>query len=202
MVRRALLRSALVVLAWLALVNGTLNWVGGAGVFLLSPFHLHARLEALKLYALHRPLCLFRGHPPLPAVIAAAERRERIPPGLLLAVVEVESGLQSHRISSTGAVGPAQLLPSTARSLGVGDPFDSAEGIDGSARYLAMQLRRFHSIPLAVAAYNAGPEAVRGGVPENGETRSYVERVTERFALHRRALGRDAGARAPGRPSG
>lgn len=196
------MRAALVVLAWLALVNGTLNWVGGAGVFLLSPFHLHARLEALRIYALHRPTCLFRGHPPLPAVIAAAERREHLPRGLLLAVVEVESGLVPHRISATGAVGPGQLLPSTARALGVEDPFDSAEGIDGSARYLSMQLRRFHAIPLALAAYNAGPEAVKAGVPDNGETRAYVERVTARFDRHRRAVGRDAGAGAPARPSG
>jgi soluble lytic murein transglycosylase-like protein len=196
------LRSALVALAWLALVNGTLNWVGGAGVFLLSPFHLRARLEALRLYALHRPTCLFRGHPALPPLIAAAERREHLPPGLLLAVVEVESGLQTHRISATGAVGAGQLLPSTARGLGVGDPFDSAEAIEGSARYLSMQLRRFHAIRLALAAYNAGPEAVKGDVPDNAETRAYVEQVSARYARHHRALGRDAGAGAPERPSG
>jgi soluble lytic murein transglycosylase-like protein len=195
-------RAVLVAVLWLAAVNGTVNWVGGGGVFLLSPFHLRARVEALRLYALHRPTCLFRGHPALPPLIAAAEQREHLPRGLLLSVVEVESGLVPHRISSTGAVGPAQLLPSTARSLSVGDPFDSAEAIDGSARYLSMQLRRFHSIPLAVAAYNAGPEAVRGEVPDNAETRAYVEQVTARFARHRAALGRDAGARASGRPSG
>jgi soluble lytic murein transglycosylase-like protein len=195
------LRATLVLLAWLALVNGTLNFVGGAGVFLLSPFHLDARLEALRLYALHRPTCLFGGHPPLEPVIAAAERRERLPRGLLLAVVEVESGLQAHRISSTGASGPGQLLPSTARWLGVRDPFDTEEGIDGSARYLAMQLRRFRSIALALAAYNAGPEAVRGGVADSAETRAYVQQVTARYIRHHRGLGRD-GAGAPRRPSG
>jgi len=195
-------RAGLVFLAWLALVNGTLNWVGGAGVFLFSPFHLRARLEALRLYALHRPTCLFRGHPALPPLIAAAERREHLPRGLLLAVVEVESGLIPHRISWTGAVGPAQLLPSTARGLSVRDPFDSEEAIDGSARYLAMQLRRFHSIRLALAAYNAGPEAVKGDVPESAETREYVEQVSARYARHRSALGRDVAAGAPGRPSG
>ena len=196
------MRAALVVVAWLMLVNGTLNLVGGAGVFLLSPFHLSARLEALRLYALHRPTCLFGGHRPLPPVIAAAEWREHLPQGLLLAVVEVESGLQTHRISATGAVGPGQLLPSTARWLRVEDPFDTVEGVNGSARYLSMQLRRFRSISLALAAYNAGPEAVRGGVPGNAETRAYVEQVTARYVRHHRGRGRERGAGAPRRPSG
>jgi len=170
----------------LALVNGSLNAIGGADVFLLSPFHFQARVRALGRYALHRPRCAFRAHPPIGPVIAAAERRNGLPAGLLDALVDVESGGRPHSISSTGAMGPGQLLPSTARLLGVGDPFDSEESVDGSARYLAEQLRRFRSVRLAVAAYNAGPGVVAGGGAWPDETRAYVEQVTQRYARRRR----------------
>lgn len=170
----------------LALVNGALDAIGGADVFLLSPLHFQARVRALGRYALHRPHCAFRAHPPLAPLISAAERRHGLPAGLLDALVETESGGRPHSISSTGAMGPGQLLPSTARSLGVADPFDSAEAVDGSARYLAEQLRRFRSVRLAVAAYNAGPGVVAGGGAWPDETRVYVERVTERYARRRR----------------
>ena len=166
-------------------MNGALNAIGGAEVFLLSPLHFRARVRALGLYALHRPHCAFRAHPPLTPLVAAAERRHGLPPGLLEALVEVESGGRPHSISGAGAVGPAQLLPSTARALGVGDPFDSEEAVDGSARYLADQLRRFRSVRLALAAYNAGPGAV--GAPWPDETRAYVDQVTERYARRRRS---------------
>jgi len=168
-------------------VNGALAAIGGADVFLLSPLHFQARVRALGRYALHRPRCAFRTHPPLGPVIAAAAKRHGLPPGLLEALVETESGGRPHSISSTGAMGPGQLVPSTARALGVDDPFDSEEAVDGSARYLAEQLRRFHSVRLAVAAYNAGPSAVAGGGAWPDETRVYVEQVTERYARRRRA---------------
>jgi len=184
--RRALGRAVLLAGVVVALVNGALDIIGGADVFLLSPLHFRARARALGLYALHRPRCAFRAHPPLTPLVSAAERRHGLPPGLLEALVEVESGGRVHSISGTGAVGPGQLLPSTARALGVGDPFDSEEGVDGSARYLAEQLRRFRSIRLAVAAYNAGPGAVGAGAAWPEETRAYVEQVTERYARRRR----------------
>ncbi|MGZ6133205.1 MAG: lytic transglycosylase domain-containing protein [Myxococcaceae bacterium] len=184
--RRALGRAVLLAGVVVALVNGAVNFVGGANVFLLSPFHLRSRVRALGLYALHRPGCAFRAHPPLTPLITAAERRHGLPPGLLEAVVEVESGGRPHAISGTGAVGPGQLLPSTARLLEVRDPFDSEQGVDGSARYLAAQLHRFGSIRRALAAYNAGPGAVGAGGPWPDETRAYVEQVTERYARRRR----------------
>ena len=186
-VRRAVGRAALLAGLLLLLVNGALNAIGGANVFLLSPFHFHARVSALGRYALHRPRCAFRTHPPLGPVIAAAERRNGLPPGLLDALVEVESGGRPHSISGAGAMGPGQLVPSTARLLGVSDPFDSEEAVDGSARYLAEQLRRFRSVRLAVAAYNAGPGVVAAGEAWPDETRAYVEQVTERYARRRRA---------------
>ena len=186
-VRRGLGRAALLAGVVLALVNGAIDAIGGADVFLLSPFHFQARVRALGRYALHRPRCAFRAHPPLGPLVAAAERRHGLPSGLLAALVEVESGGRPHSISATGAMGPGQLLASTARSLGVTDPFDSEEAVDGSARYLGEQLRRFRSVRLAVAAYNAGPGVVSGGGAWPDETRVYVERVIERYARRRRA---------------
>jgi soluble lytic murein transglycosylase-like protein len=184
--RRGLGRAALLAGLLVGLVNGALNAIGGADVFLLSPFHLRSRVRALGLFALHRPRCAFRAHPPLGPVISAAERRHALPPGLLDALVQVESGGRVHSISATGAVGPGQLLPSTARRLEVADPFDSEQAMEGSARYLSEQLRRFRSVRLAVAAYNAGPGVVASGAPWPDETRAYVEQVTERYARRRR----------------
>lgn len=81
-------------------------------------------------------------------------------------------------VSPKGAIGLAQLMPSTARMLGV-DPWDPVQNIEGGARYLAAQYRRFGSWRLALAAYNAGPEAVtrHGGVPPYRETRTYIAQI-------------------------
>jgi hypothetical protein len=92
-------------------------------------------------------------------------------------------------------MGQGQLEPSTARALGVEDPFDTLENIEASGRYLAQQLARFGEIRLALAAYNAGPGAVAAirSVPRNGETELYVERV---LRIHRAAIAAAARDRA------
>ena len=159
------------------LLNVSIAWLGETPVSPLSFRFLEAKADALLAYAEHRPSCLLKGHEALEPVIAAAERRHRLPPGLLRALVQVESETRVHRISPAGAMGPGQLMPGTANMLGVEDPFDPAPAIDASARYLAEQLRRFRDVRLAVAAYNAGPGAVHGRVPRNGETEYYVAKV-------------------------
>jgi len=164
-------------LAPVVLLNVAVAWFGGTFVSPLSFSFLQAKAGALQAYLEHRPSCLLRGHEPLEPLIDAAERRHRIPPGLLRALVQVESETRVHRISPAGAMGPGQLMPGTASMLGVKDPFDPEPAIDGSARYLAEQLRRFKDVRLAVAAYNAGPGAVNGRVPRNGETEYYVPKV-------------------------
>jgi soluble lytic murein transglycosylase-like protein len=115
-------------------------------------------------------------------VITEAERRHHLPAGLLHALVEVESETHPHRISPAGAMGPGQLMPGTAQMLRVEDPFDPRPALDASARYLAEQLERFDDVRLAVAAYNAGPGAVDGQVPRNGETEFYVVKVMNAYA--------------------
>ena len=106
-----------------------------------------------------------------------------VDPKLVSAVAEVESGYEQGAISATGAVGVMQLMPETAESLGV-NPYDAAQNIDGGAKYLKQMLDTFGGdVRKAVAAYNAGPEAVHeyGGVPPYSETQQYVSSVLDLY---------------------
>lgn len=172
----------IIALAPLMLLNLSVAFFGSSTVFPLSPYFLGEKLRALREYAMHRPTCLFFGHSEFGPLVRAAEKRHKLPKGLMQAIVDVESGSRAHRISYAGAMGPAQLMPSTAELLGVSDPFEPSQAIEGGAKYLAQQLARTHDVRLAVAAYNAGPGNVRGSVPRNGQTEYYVAAVMERLA--------------------
>jgi peptidoglycan DL-endopeptidase CwlO len=116
---------------------------------------------------------------PYADLFADAGRRYGLDPALLSAVAKTESGYRAGAISPAGARGMMQLMPATARTLGV-DPAVPAQAVDGAARLLSDNLRTFNGrVDLALAAYNAGPSAVRkyGGVPPYAETRAYVQRV-------------------------
>lgn len=104
-----------------------------------------------------------------------AARRNGVPEDLFLRLIQQESGWKATAKSHKGALGLAQLMPGTARKLGV-NPHDPYENLEGGARYLKEQYRTFGSWRLALAAYNAGPGAVKkyGGVPPYRETRNYV----------------------------
>ncbi|MCT8160891.1 lytic transglycosylase domain-containing protein [Pseudoruegeria sp. SHC-113] len=108
----------------------------------------------------------------------AAARKNNVPEDLFLRLVQQESGWNARAKSHKGALGLAQLMPATARSLKV-DPLNPKQNLDGGARYLRIQYNRFGSWRLALAAYNAGPEAVlkHGGVPPYRETRNYVKKI-------------------------
>lgn len=108
----------------------------------------------------------------------AAARRYRVPEDLFLRLVQHESGWRPSARSRKGAFGLAQLMPATARALGV-DRSSPRENLEGGARYLRQQYDRFGSWRLALAAYNAGPEAVEKyrGVPPYQETRNYLRRI-------------------------
>ncbi|KRS10633.1 transglycosylase [Roseovarius atlanticus] len=126
-------------------------------------------LTAIEVTALR-----YAGHPGL----RRAELSIRAWLTLYRANIEVESAYRQNVISHAGAIGLGQLMPATARVLNV-DPHDPLQNLDGSARYLAMMLETFGDPRLALAAYNAGPDAVRqhGGIPPYRETQNHVARV-------------------------
>lgn len=114
------------------------------------------------------------------ALFREAEARWGLPAGLVEAVAKAESGFNPQAVSRAGALGLMQLMPATARGLGVANPLDPAQNVEGGARYLRELLDRFDgNVALALAAYNAGPGAVAryGGVPPYQETQTYVNRV-------------------------
>lgn len=149
------------------------------------------------------PVTAGGGTTPFGAEIEAAAARHGVDPALLKALIKQESGFDPRARSSAGALGLTQLMPATAASLGVTDPLDPAQAIDGGAKYLAQQLARFGGDErLALAAYNAGPGAVAkfGGVPPYAETQKYVTNVTAMAAQYR-ASAAPAAPTAPTTPA-
>ncbi|MGB7406459.1 MAG: lytic transglycosylase domain-containing protein [Pacificimonas sp.] len=116
-------------------------------------------------------------------LIAVAEMEHGLPRGLLDALIWTESTYRPYVISSAGAVGLTQLMPGTAKDLSISDSFHVPSNINGGAKYLKTMFDEFHSIPLALAAYNAGPGNVRKyeKIPPFRETQVYVERVMQRW---------------------
>jgi soluble lytic murein transglycosylase-like protein len=120
--------------------------------------------------------------------INAAATANGIDPALLKGLVAQESGFNPSARSGAGAVGLTQLMPGTAASLGVTNPLDPVQSLQGGAKYLRQQLDRFGGDEkLALAAYNAGPGAVQkyGGVPPYSETQNYVTSVMAKAASYR-----------------
>lgn len=114
----------------------------------------------------------------------AAEQKYGVSADLLAAVAKQESNFNPRAVSRAGARGLMQLMPGTARSLGVTDSFDPKQAVDGAARLLRDHLKTFSTVDLALAAYNAGPGAVRryNGVPPYAETQNYVRKITANLA--------------------
>ena len=117
----------------------------------------------------------------LDAIFEAAGQKYNISPNLLKAIAKVESGFQPNATSPAGAMGIMQLMPGTARGLGVNDPYDPEQSIMGGANFLRQMLDQFGDVQLALAAYNAGPNNVTkyGGIPPFNETQNYVKKVFE-----------------------
>lgn len=129
-------------------------------------------------------------------ILTRAGQAHNIDVDLLASVVKEESGGNAHAVSRAGARGLMQLMPGTAAGLGVKDSFQPDQNVQGGSAYLDALLTRYHdNLALALAAYNAGPEAVDRyhGIPPYHETRIYVARVIHEF--NRRVLAREALAR-------
>jgi len=132
----------------------------------------------------------------LKEMLVVAGEAQNLDEDLLASVVKAESGGNTRAVSRTGARGLMQLMPGTAAGLGVKDSFQPDENLRGGSQYLDKLLRRYHdNIALALAAYNAGPEAVDRyhGIPPYAETRAYVAHVIHEF--NRRVRARELAAR-------
>jgi soluble lytic murein transglycosylase-like protein len=118
------------------------------------------------------------------ASIVMAAARHNVDPNLVRAVVKVESNFNSNAVSRKGAMGLMQLMPSTARSLKVNNPFDPEQNVDAGVRHLKQLLENYGGdVNLTLAAYNAGSGAVArsAGVPHYAETQNYVRRITNLY---------------------
>ena len=143
------------------------------------------------------------GSTPYDAEIAAAASRLGIDPALLKGLIRQESNFNPNAGSPAGAQGLCQLMPGTAAALGVTNPMDPAQSIEGGAKYLKQQLDAFGGdVTKALAAYNAGPGAVQkhGGVPPFAETQNYVRQV-QAYAAGYRSAPAAASAAPPISPS-
>jgi soluble lytic murein transglycosylase-like protein len=128
------------------------------------------------------PLATSHKSAPYDATINEHARRQGVAEDLVRAVIQVESAFNPNAVSTKGAMGLMQLMPATARELGVGNPFDPEQNIRGGVTYLKQLLNRYdQKVELALAAYNAGIGNVEkyGAVPPFKETRNYVNKITK-----------------------
>jgi hypothetical protein len=179
--QRSLLNALVLLALCVASINGLVRALGGGDPNLLSPRFLPEKVQALAGLGWHMGGHLWSSpHPDARDALRAAAHEHGIPVQLAIAVARTESAFDPHAISRTGAMGLMQLMPATAASLDVDDPFDSHDNARGGARYLRELIERYEgALPAAIAAYNAGPGRVarRGQRSLPAETRHYVRSV-------------------------
>lgn len=125
---------------------------------------------------------------PLENLITEEANIQGVNPNLVKAVVHAESGFNPKAVSPAGAMGLMQLMPKTAQELGVQSVLDPQQNVHGGTKYLKSLLEKYQSVPMALAAYNAGPGAVDryDGIPPYRETQTYVQRVLQQFKAYER----------------
>ena len=129
---------------------------------------------------------------PYADLINRTAREHGIEPNLIKALIRVESNFNPGAVSRKGAQGLMQLMPATARQLGIDDPLEPTDNVRGGTRYLRSMLDRYGDLSRAIAAYNAGPTAVDryGGIPPYPETQDYVNRVLTYYRAYHGDFGR------------
>jgi soluble lytic murein transglycosylase-like protein len=163
-------------LVWLSLRSG--------GEIALPSAHVRGYVPDEVIEEVERAAATPAGLAALRQLAIDTAHRHGVDPALVLAVAGVESAFETRAVSPKGAQGLMQLMPGTAKDLGVADPMDPAANLDGGTRYLRDLLARFDGdLTKALAAYNAGPGAVarHQGVPPYKETQDYVKKVLRRY---------------------
>lgn len=188
---------------WLLAVCGALppaasadvyRYVDDAGVIHFTNHPVDERFEPVRV----TPAGSRRGPRRAPRVarydslISRLGQEHSVEPALVKAVIAAESNFDPKAVSRKGAQGLMQLMPGTARLLGVEDAFEPEQNVSGGTRYLRKMLTRYGDMTRALAAYNAGPEAVDRyrGVPPYPETQDYVDRVLNYYVAYGDTLSR------------
>lgn len=168
-------------LGFVMVVNLSVSHFGQTNAFLLSPFHLYDKTRALFFLAFHQINRLGAQEMPNPRkALLDSARKHKIPKNLALAIAKAESDFIPSRISPTGAMGLMQLMPDTAKDMGVRDPFHTGENAEGGVKYLSTLWKRYNGDRRRiVAAYNTGLGRVprAGSYTVSAETRHYVKKV-------------------------
>jgi soluble lytic murein transglycosylase-like protein len=155
----------------------------------LSVVPSRIRMNYLRTTRTLFPACALLDPSAYDLQIRTSCRRYGLDYNLVKAVIRAESAFDPQAISPKGAMGLMQLMPDTSKDLGVRNPFDPYQNIDGGVRYLRTLLNRFNNNVIhALAAYNAGPESVQkyGGIPPYDETQVYVQRVLDYYLRYTR----------------
>jgi len=161
------------------------NLLDSMDVYALSPHAVKLRLPRMVTPELAARIRGGRSDVPpkeeWQRIIAKAARTHGLEPALIAAVIRAESDFDPNAVSDKGAQGAMQLMPGTQAELGVIDPYDPEANVLAGCAYLKAQLDRFKDLPLALAAYNAGPGSVvkYGGIPPYRETQAYVRRILQ-----------------------
>lgn len=159
----------------------------GSPKALINPFYIKNR--TVSMYHLAKHVFLVAGlgfntsetHE-VDAFINAACEKYGVDPKLIHIMIKVESKGRQFAVSRTGAMGLMQVMPVTFFDISHGDPFLAEDNIDAGVKYLSRQMRKFEDIPLALAAYNAGPNNIKDGkVPDFGETKHYIKKIMEEY---------------------